>query len=83
MTSLAPSRGRAWERVREVEELMAFLACVDERRGVVRVHAWREGDWGAVFEEVSAMRGELEELRAGLSQLWGELMDEARGRGDA
>jgi hypothetical protein len=53
--------------------LLALVEIVDERRKVIRVQAWHEGNWTAVYQEATAMKKELEELKAVLSARWEEL----------
>lgn len=79
MTNSKPSRGEAWERVRSIEDAQALLDRVDERRRVIRIQAWREGSFDAIFEEATQMREDLGRLRETLAGRWAELMDEARG----
>ena len=71
------SRSEAWERVRGLEDVLALLASVEDRRRVIRVHAWREGDWGQVYVEATAMAGELARLKGLLAARWEELFGEA------
>jgi len=75
----SPSRSDEWERVRELEDLLALLAKVDGRRRVIRVQAWRQGSWEAVYCEASQMDGDLARVRTALSSLWDRWIGEARG----
>lgn len=72
------SRGRAWQRVQSLEELLALVGQVEERRRVIRRQAWREGSWQQVFIEATEQGKSLARLRAALSERWHELMDEAQ-----
>ena len=76
---MASSRDEKWERVRGLENLLALLDGVDERRRVIREQAWHEGSFDAIFEEATAMRDDLARLKAQLSERWETLMGEARG----
>ncbi len=75
------SRSSVWLRVRRLEDVLAALAAVDDRRRVIRVQAWNEGDWGTVFAEATAMKEDLADLKALLACRWQELFDDARGVG--
>jgi hypothetical protein len=72
------SRDDAWDRVRSLETLLALLSCIEDRRRVIRTHAWREGSWQQVFEEATAMEDDLKSFRDMLSERWHELMDDAQ-----
>jgi len=72
------SRSQEWERVRSLEDVLALLASVEDRRRVIRAHAWREGDWEAVYAEATAMREELGRLKRVLSERWEELFCETQ-----
>ena len=74
-----PSRCQGWERVRTLEDVLALLSQVDDRRRVIRAQAWNEGDWGTVYAEATAMREELAQLKALLSGRWKELFDSVTG----
>jgi hypothetical protein len=76
---MASSRDEKWERVRGLENLLALLDGIDERRRVIREQAWHEGSFDAIFEEATAMRDDLARLKAQLSERWETLMEEARG----
>ena len=64
------SRSKGWDNVRTIEDLLALLASIDDRRRVIRIHAWREGSWDAVYQESTAMRHELAQLKTELSAAW-------------
>lgn len=70
------SRGKAWQRVQSLEELLALVQQVDDHRRVIRRQAWREGSWEQVFQEATAQGKALARLRAALSERWHELMDD-------
>ena len=72
------SRGEEWERVRGLENVMALLDGVDERRRVIREQAWHEGSFDAIFEEATAMRDDLAQLKRQLSERWETLIGEAQ-----
>jgi uncharacterized protein (UPF0335 family) len=72
------SRDEAWDRVRSLETLLALLSVIEDRRRVIRAHAWREGSWQQVFEEATAMGHDLKLFRDTLSERWHELMDDAQ-----
>ena len=75
---MTSSRAEAWERVRSLENLLALLDGVDERRRVIREQAWHEGSFDAIFEEATAMRDDLTQLKRQLSERWETLMGEAQ-----
>jgi len=66
--------------VRALEDLLALVARIDDRRRVIYAHAWREGSWDAVFDEVVAMEAELDALRAALGTVWARVYEIAGGR---
>jgi len=72
------SREDAWDRVRSLETLLALLSIIEDRRRVIRTHAWREGSWQQVFVEATAMEHDLKLFRDTLSERWHELMDDAQ-----
>ena len=58
-----PSRGPEWKRVRGLEDAGAILEAIDERRRVIREHAWRQsGNWEQVYVEATRMRGDYSEI---------------------
>ena len=67
------SRGKEWQRVQHVEDLLALVVLLDDHRRVILIQAWSRGDWGAVYDEATAMTQELAELKAELSARWQEL----------
>lgn len=75
---MTTSRCEAWDRVRAAEELLALLCVLAGRCQVIRVQAWHEGSWSAVFAEATAMRDELGELKGELSAVWAGLHAMAR-----
>jgi len=79
MASSAPSRSEVWARVRDLEDVLALLAWVDDRRRVIRIQAWREGNWEAVYAEATAMQQDLQELRTLLAARWDKLFARAKG----
>lgn len=64
------SRNAAWDRVRNVEDVLAMLSRVEDRRKVIRLQAWHQGSFPAIYEEATRMQGELAELRELLGQVW-------------
>lgn len=72
------SRSKHWESVRTLEDALALLAQIDDRRKVVREQLWREGDLQTAFAEITAMKPELARLKATLSSRWHELFEIAR-----
>ena len=76
---MASSRGSAWRDAQDAERLAFLLGDLDERRRTIRVQAWHEGSWGAVYDEVTAMRDVLAEARAIVAGLHSELVEKARG----
>lgn len=79
MTS-APSRSEAWEAVRSLEDIMALVARVDERREVIRQQAW--GRMDAIYTEAAAMRVDLARLREALATCWERVVERARAGED-
>lgn len=75
------SKSELWQAERQTLDLLAILARVDHRRAVIRRQAWqRPGEsWGAVYDETTAMRAEIAELRAQMSECWQRLSTMARG----
>lgn len=73
------SRGEAWARVRQVEDVMAVVARIDERRRVMRVHAWREGSWDVVFQEATDMQADIMRLKELLRGAWDVLYGATHG----
>jgi len=75
-----PSRGPEWERVRGLEDAGAILEAIDERRRVIREHAWHQsGNWERVFVEATRMRGDIQRLKELLSARWEELFGDVTG----
>jgi hypothetical protein len=63
--------------VRSLEEWLTLVGQIEERRRVIRRHAWREGSWQQVFIEATEQGKTVSRLRAVLSERWHELMDDA------
>lgn len=74
-----PSRGPEWERVRGLEDALALLSNVEDRRRVIRVQAWHQADWGRVFVEATRMKKDVARLKELLSSRWEELFGVAVG----
>jgi len=79
MTNSAGPRSEAWQKVRELEDLLALLAQVDGRRRVIRVQAWSQGSFDAIYSEATLMRGDLGRVKECLSALWERWVGEAQG----
>ena len=73
-----PSRDPAWQRIRDLEDALALLDRVDERRRVIRRQAWNDGSHDAIYQEATAMTTDLARLKATLSERWHELFEDAR-----
>jgi coenzyme F420-reducing hydrogenase delta subunit len=73
-----PSRSQAWEHVRLLENILARLGRARQRSNVIRIHAWREGSFDAIFDEVTAQAKELDCIRDVLSEKWEDLHRIAR-----
>lgn len=71
-------RSEAWQKVRDLEDVLALVTYVDDHRRVIRAHAWRQGDFGAIFREATAMDNDIQRLREALSELWQTWIGEAR-----
>jgi hypothetical protein len=70
-------RCEAWRTVREIEDALAMLNDVEDRRKVIRAQAWRQGSWEAVFEEATAMKRDIDALRETLAAGWERWTKEA------
>jgi len=71
-----PSRGPAWQRIRDLEDALALLEEIDDHRRVARVQLWRQGDLVTAYAEVTAIGRPLAALKRTLSERWHELMSE-------
>jgi hypothetical protein len=72
------SRDRQWETVRSLEDALALLHTVNERRRIVRLHLWYGGDQEMAYTEITAMKDDLEKLKAFLSDQWAVMIEFAR-----
>jgi hypothetical protein len=68
-----PSRSQDWQRVRGVEDALALLDRVDERRCIIRRQAWGEGSFDAIYQEATAMTDDIADLKDFLSARWADL----------
>lgn len=68
--------------MRTLENALALLSQIDDRRRVIRAQAWHEADWAQVYAEATAMRRDLLKLKGLLSERWGELFAEVEGDGE-
>ena len=82
MMNSKPSRSNAWNRVRDLEDVQALLERVDERRRVIRVQAWNEGSYDAIYEEATRMKEDLAQLKQALAVRWEVLVNQAQGGSD-
>ncbi len=73
------SRSRAFRRMERVEDALALLVDIDDRRKVIRAQAWNRGSWEQVFVEASGMVGEIERLKRELVVVWKECKEASRG----
>lgn len=67
------SRDESWETVRALEDLLALVARIDDRRKVIRLHSWQSSSFGAIYDEATAMHDDLNELRECLGSAWEEI----------
>jgi len=75
------SRGATWQAVRNVEDLLAVLARIEDRRRVIRLHAWQRSSWDAIYDESVAMRVDLDDLRDYLGQVWQQVYTQVASGG--
>jgi hypothetical protein len=75
-----PSRSQEWKRVRTLEDAQALLDRVDERRRVIRRHAWHEASFDAIYQEATAMTGDLARLKDLLTARWHELFEQTQNK---
>jgi hypothetical protein len=79
------SNSPAWQNVRSIEDLIAIVDRIDDRRKVIRVQAWNEGSWRSVYLEATAMKDDVAILRDLLQHAWPVLHTIAQaesGRGE-
>ena len=67
-----------WKDVTEAEHILFLLGDLDERRRVVRAQSWNEGSFDAIFDETSAMRPIIAELRERVGAVYVALLEKAR-----
>jgi len=68
------AKSEPWCAVRNVEDMKALLCEIEERRGVIRIHALRQsGNWGQVFYEAEMMRVQIRCLHDSLTECWERL----------
>lgn len=67
------SRNKQWDKVRALEDLLAMVARIDDRRKVIRAQSWHQGSFRAIYEEATAMSAELQQLGNELGLLWNDL----------
>jgi hypothetical protein len=70
------SNSPIWQRVRYLEDLLAILARIEDRRQVIREESWNEADWARVYFEASKMGDDVEALKVALRERWAEAMGE-------
>lgn len=73
-----PSRDENWNRVRTVEDALAILNKIEQRRRIIRYQLWKEGDLATAYVEATKMQGDLSKLKETLSERWEELFRQAR-----
>jgi len=69
------SRSKDWKRIRSLENALAILKDIEDRRQVVRQQIWHEGDLTVAFAEITAMGADLQRFKDTLSSRWYELME--------
>jgi len=77
--SLFNAKSAEWKRVRELEDILAALARIDERRKVIRLHAWQRADWDVVYNEATKMLEDLDRVRDELGAHWRQFYSFATG----
>jgi len=74
------SKTPAWHAVHTLEDLLALVNQIDERRRVIRVQSWHEGSWRSVYVEATAMKNELAQLQDLLRDTWADVYQIARSQ---
>ena len=69
------SRSKSWQRIRNLEDALAILKDIEDRRKIVRQQIWHEGDLTVAFAEITAMGDDLQHFKHTLSSRWHELME--------
>ena len=69
------SRSKDWKRIRSLENALAILKDIEDRRQVVRQQIWHEGDLTVAFAEITAMGADLQRFKDTLSSRWYELRE--------
>ena len=62
------SRTDKWQQIRGIEDTLAVVANVEDLSKAIRQHAWRGGDWTAVFIMTTTQLERLDELKRILSR---------------
>ena len=70
------SRSEAWADLRDLEDVLALLAGLDQERRLIKRRAWEIGD-GETFAASERQRVGLAQLKALLSARWHELVERA------
>ncbi len=73
------SRSRDWQYVRSLEDIKALLLRIDARRAIIRKQAWHgttRESLNAIFDEATAMRAELAELKSAIDTIYQQLFTE-------
>ena len=72
-------RASEWNGVRNAEAALFYLmGCIEDKRRVIALQAWFEGDHDRIYEEAKLMEADILEMRKILSDLWSELLEDAR-----
>ncbi len=72
------SRSEAWDWVRALEDLQAVLVRIDDRRKVIRLQAYHEGSFDAIYDEAVGLERDLANARGRIGVLWAEAIEAAR-----
>jgi len=75
---MTTSRCDDWDRIRELEDLLALLDAAADHALVIRTQAWHEASWRQVFVECTALQEALATVQAELSAWWRRLHAQAQ-----
>jgi len=65
-----------WKRIRNLENALAILKDIEDRRKIVRqTDLGHEGDLTVAYAEITAMGNDLQHFKHTLSSRWHELME--------
>lgn len=79
MPNYEPWHAEVWQQLRALEDLLATLSDIDDKRRVIRTQAWYEGNWDTVYQMATEMKEQIDALKLMLSQHWHKLHDSVNG----